>query len=48
VIDGSLALLVGDKAERATASELHSALATALRAAEAEGLLGNPAPAHWA
>jgi hypothetical protein len=48
VIEATLPALVGDKAERATASELHSVLATALRAAEAEGLLGNPAPAHWA
>lgn len=48
VVEATLPVLVGDKAERASASELHSALATALRAAEAEGLLGNPAPAHWA
>lgn len=48
VVEATLPVLVGDKAERATASDLHSALATALRAAEAEGLLGNPAPAHWA
>ena len=48
VIEATLPVLVGDKAERASASDLHSALAVALRAAEAEGLLGNPAPAHWA
>lgn len=47
VAEAALSIVAGDKAERASASELTSSLASVLRAAEAEGLLGNPHPAHW-
>jgi hypothetical protein len=48
IVESTLPILVGDKAERASASDLASALSAVLRTAESEGLIGNPAPASWA